>query len=247
MNSKISIKQNKNKTKINSPFFTSIDKQSVKLNALKHNGFSLTTQNSRSNSKGKISINNINVNAKNLNLNANSLNLSLLKKINANSPKHPHQNFTKKIITNLRSQFNEITHNANYLKNEKLNDNTMKNSNINTNLSFNFISNKPKSKGKEIKAHTNLNSNEKRKKFLHTDCDFYETEGVSLESLDLEDNQQQLILKEHFKKAKKNYKSKYKELKEKYNKELNEKKEWTLEKGKDYLFCLFSQSLLCYV
>ena len=223
MNSKISIKQNKKKTKLNSPFFTSIDKQGIKVNAMKHNGFSLTTQNSRSNSKGKISINNINVNAKNLNLNTNNLNLSLLKKINANSPKHTHQNFTKKIITNLRSQFNEITHNASYFKNEKINDNTMKNSNINTNLSFNFV--KSKSKGKDIKAHTNLNSNEKRKNnFLHTDCDFYETEGVSLESLDLEDNQQQLILKEHFKKAKKNYKTKYKDLKEKYERELSEKK-----------------------
>ena len=117
MNSKISIKQNKKKTKLNSPFFTSIDKQGIKVNAMKHNGFSLTTQNSRSNSKGKISINNINVNAKNLNLNTNNLNLSLLKKINANSPKHTHQNFTKKIITNSRSQFNEITHNASYFKN----------------------------------------------------------------------------------------------------------------------------------
>lgn len=220
MNSKISLKNSGiQKTKINtSGILGTFEKQHTKIYSLNHKGMNLTSQNSRSNSKSKISINNINVNAKNLNLNANTLNLSMLKKI-SHSPKNNFPKFSKKIISNLRNQFNEITHNN--AKNEK---------NYANDFSFNlFYGNK-----KEIKARTNLNSNEKRKKnksipfkFLHTDCDedFYETDRVSLESLDLEDNQQQILLKEHYSKKKdKNYQEKYKELKKQYNKELSENK-----------------------
>ena len=150
MNSKISLKNSGiQKTKINtSGILGAFEKQHTKIYSLNHKGMNLTSQNSRSNSKSKISINNINVNAKNLNLNANTLNLSMLKKI-SHSPKNSFPKFSKKIISNLRNQFNEITHNN--TKNEK---------NYANDFSFNlFNGNK-----KEIKARTNLNSNEKRKK-----------------------------------------------------------------------------------
>lgn len=220
MNSKISLKNSgAQKTKINtSGILGAFEKQHTKIYSLNHKGMSLTSQNSRSNSKSKISINNINVNAKNLNLNANNLNLSMLKKI-SHSPKNNFPKFSKKIISNLRNQFNEITHNN--LKNDK---------NCVNDFSFNLFNDNKKS----IKARTNLNSNEKRKldksipfKFFHTDYDedFYETDRVSLESLNLEDNQQQILLKEHYSKKKdKNYPEKYKELKKQYNKELSENK-----------------------
>ena len=63
MNSKISLKNSGiQKTKINtSGILGAFEKQHTKIYSLNHKGMNLTSQNSRSNSKSKISINNTSV------------------------------------------------------------------------------------------------------------------------------------------------------------------------------------------